>query len=228
MRALDARVTIFLGLAAGILTWHMATPGVAVLGVVLLLGLLLLGAGTFVEARLLRAYALFIGFWIAFKTALEALGGHLDRAAIEEISLLGLRLFVLLCLGLVITLMASPRALGLALAWYSRPIFGRRAWRAALALSLMVHFLPQAWRAADTVRASIARRCPELPWHRRARLLPQATIRVLAQSTWEQTLALAARDLDRAAAWETNPAWRPVDAAVALGGIGLLGALVLI
>lgn len=222
IRALDPRVAILLAGVAGILTWQSGVVGLSIYALALVVLLGILSAPASIEAKVLRSYAVFVAFWLVLKLALDFLRDGIGAAALADAALLGFRLFVLLCVGLILTLLASPRALGLALAWYARPLLGRRAWRVALALSLMVHFLPMAWGVAATARETISRRCPELPWRRRALLLPQTTIRVLSQKTWEQTLAIAARGLDSAPAWSASSRWRAADVGV---GVGITAAL---
>lgn len=223
VRAFDPRLAILLTLLMGVLTWKVDAPGLVVYGVSLVLLLLLLAPWTSVDVRVLHSLVTFVVFWMALKLGLEIWRGGAIASAAAETAVLGARLFVLVCLGLVLTLVTSPRALGLALAWYSRPVLGKRAWEAALALSLMVHFLPMALRVAPTLRETIFRRCPELAWWRRALLIPQATLRILSQKTWDQTLAIASRRLDAPDAWTANFGWRGADA-----GAGLLIAGVLV
>jgi biotin transport system permease protein len=131
-------------------------------------------------------------------------------------------------LGLVLAATTSTRALGMAIGKLFRPVLGRNAWQVALALALMVHYLPLAWSTLSTIRSSIALRCPDLGWRRRVLLLPQAGIRTLAQTTWSQTLAVAARGLDGPEAWD-HPmplSWRDAaGAAVMLAFAGLIAWL---
>ncbi|RXF76972.1 cobalt transporter, partial [Desulfovibrio sp. DS-1] len=52
-------------------------------------------------------------------------------------------------------------------------------------------------------------------------LLPAAVLRILGQRTWTQTVAVAARGLDRPEAWRPDFPFRPVRWALALLLVGL-------
>lgn len=202
--SLDPRVSLFLVLVTGLQVWTIPPRGLALVGLGAVLLLTVLGAQDAIKLRVARTYFTLIAFWVAVQVLLQMIQGTpLAQGAFAGL-ILGVRLAILLSLGLILALLASPRALGLALSWYSRPLFRRSAWKVALALSLMVHFLPMVWASIETTRSSIALRCPDLPWRQRATLVPQATIRALSQKTWEQTIAIAARRLDSADAWKAT------------------------
>lgn len=172
----------------------------------------------------------FVLFWAASATALAMVGTQalpLAGAALVGLTLAA-RLGVLVLIGASLVMAATARRMGLALAWALAPVLGRRAWQAALGLSLMVHFIPLTAAAARDMRTAVARRAPRLPAWRRYGLVAQATIRVMSQKTWEQAVAVAVRRLDNEAAW-TGLA-RPGAGEIALGlglaaGIGLLAWL---
>lgn len=202
--SLDPRVSVFLVLVIGLQTWTLPPRGLALLGLGVVLVLTVLGAQDATKLRVARTYLALIAFWVVAQVILLVIqGASLAQGAVAG-SILGGRLAILVSLGLILAMLASPRALGLALSWYSRPLLRKSAWKVALALALMVHFLPMVWTSIETTRSSISLRCPDLPWRKRATLIPQATIRALSQKTWEQTIAIAARRLDSADAWKAT------------------------
>lgn len=123
------------------------------------------------------------------------------RQTAMEAALLGGRLCVLIGLGLLLALTTSPRQLGLALSWFLRPVLGKNAWKTALSLALMIHFLPLVQATFAQVKQTIKLRQPRRSRWERFLLVPQATLRLLAQKTWSQTVAVAARGLDSPEAW---------------------------
>ena len=219
VRSADPRLKILLALTAGVLTWSAAWPYLTLLSFGL--GLLLFLLRTFHHgyASLWRAYLLFVVVWTAIKWVGDGLGPPTLLQAAPEAALFGWRLGLLLCLGLALALATPPRQMGSALAWALRPVMGDRAWRSALALTLMVHFLPQTWLALADIRRTMRLRGARLPWWRRGPLTARTLLRVMSQKTWTQTLALAARRLDDPAAW--RPVFAPTPATW-LTGVTLL------
>jgi biotin transport system permease protein len=154
----------------------------------------------------------FIFLWVGLTVGLDALAGVPVEYIASEAVQLTASLLALLLLGLVLALSSSARALGLAVAWAMRPFVGtERAWRIALALALMVHFLPTCLETMSQVREVVGLRCPDAGFFSRMRMIPQAVIRYLGQKTWNQTLAVASRGLENAAAWESDFNWHGRD-----------------
>lgn len=211
LRAPDPRPIALLCLVFGVLTWQTSPLGAAchLIFFLLLMGLApqrarpaLLGTG------LWRSGLAFVGLWTGVKLGMlwwDA-GWAFAPAMLAEAGELGLRLAALLAIGVALTALVSPPALCRAVAWALRPLLGRRAWEPALALALMLHFVPLIWETAGRIR--LAMRCRQLPASRRRRtlLFLQSLLRALAQRTWTQTLAIAARDLDCEEAWRWRPA----------------------
>jgi biotin transport system permease protein len=151
---------------------------------------------------------IFLLLWTGLKFGLDLLDAPALLAA-RQASLLGLRLAVLLLLGLCLSLAGSSRQYGLALTWALRPALGARAWKAGLALALLLHYLALCAETYGAVCATVRLRRPSGPAWRRALLTLQALLRVLGQKTWEQAVALAARRLDSPEAWTARFAPRP-------------------
>jgi biotin transport system permease protein len=173
----------------------------------------------------LPAVGLCLLFWVAVKAGLDAMSGLSAAQVAMGAGDLALRLAALLLLGLFLALSSSARALGLAVSWAVRPLVGReQAWRLALSLSLMIHFLPMCLGAIAQVRQTLSRRCPRCGFFLRMVVIPQAVIRTLGQKTWNQTLAVAGRGLDDPSAWEPDFTWTGHDSAWAL--LSLSGATV--
>ena len=157
---------------------------------------------------MVRSLLIFIVFWVGIKMVLDVLTGiPLAKMSMDALEL-AIRLAALLLLGLALALSTSARSMGLAIAWAIRPLVGREsAWRLSLSFALMVHFLPMCLFTMSQVRETIARRCPGFGFRQRTLVLPQAILRNLGQKTWNQTLAVAGRGLENAAAWEPEFAW---------------------
>lgn len=204
----DPRLKILLVLVLGVLTWRAGWAGVACyLGMALLATAVTFARGVHGK-RQLRALALFVLFWTGLKAGFELLDGAEWGEALGESALLGGRLLVLVLLGLTLSAAASMRQLGLAAGWFLRPLLGRRSWQAALGLALMIHFLPLTLRTLQQVRTSIRLRSPQVGLPRRLGLLVQTTLRVLSRRTWDQTVALAVRGLEREGMWRMH---RPIE-----------------
>lgn len=205
---LDTRAALAVTLAFGILSWRTGIIGLTLYA----LGLAWVCAGLagFLRRNLaaFRTYALFTCFWMAAKLGMDWLRGVDPAASLPETLLLGARLAVTLCLGLALAQSVSTHRLGLAVSWWLRPVLGRRAWKAALGLALMVRFLPLAWESGRQIRQAVDMRRSRsgrlLPWGRRVLVLPTALLRVMALKTWQQAMALAARGLDRPEAWRPD------------------------
>lgn len=216
VRALDPRLKLAAVLVVGPGLWTVHIGAAAACALFLLLLSWPLAVDRPGGGKMVRSLLSFVFFWVAVKIILDGITG----VPVEEMSMdaaqLAVRLTALLMLGLCLALSTSSRALGLAVAWGLRPFLGReRAWRIALSLALMVHFLPTCLSTLSAVREVAGRRCPEAGFFWRMRIVPQAVIRNLGQKTWNQTLAVACRGLDRAAAWEADFAWTGRDWAVA-------------
>jgi biotin transport system permease protein len=166
-------------------------------------------------------------FWVAAKAGLDALSGMPLDVIAAGAGDLAIRLVALLLLGLFLALSSSSRALGLAVAWAVRPVAGReQAWRLALSLALMVHFLPMCLSTVSQVRQTMTRRCPRCGFFLRMVVIPQAVIRAMGQKTWNQTLAVAGRNLDRPEAWEPDFSWTSRDTLLCLLATCALAGLV--
>ncbi|MGE4469380.1 MAG: CbiQ family ECF transporter T component [Desulfovibrio sp.] len=211
LNGVDPRAKILFALVLGACVWRASWAGLA-------LYLAFLGAVVWMHrlhwpegGRLLRTYAGFVCFWGMAKFLLDLFwGAAWEAAAIEALLVVG-RVSCLLLLGTALTMTTSARALGAGLCSMLRPCVGRqRAWTLALAFALMIHFLPLTWRRIHEVRSAVKRRCPGLGWYVRMPLMAQAVLRGLAALTWDQSLAVAARGLDRAEAWQVrfDSSWR--------------------
>ncbi|WP_207259856.1 cobalt transporter [Desulfovibrio sp. Huiquan2017] len=212
VRSLDPRLKLAAALLIGPGLWKVDVLAAAGCAVFLLALGRFLAVGQPGGGKMVRSLLSFVFFWVAVKAVLDGVTGMPVEYMASDAAQLAVRLVALLMLGLCLALSTSARALGLAVAWALRPFLGReRAWRIALSLSLMVHFLPVCLSTLSGVRGVVARRCPKAGFFRRMRMIPQAVIRNLGQKTWNQTLAVACRGLDRAEAWEPDFAWAARD-----------------
>ena len=176
MRAeIDPRVALAVALVLGTLVWRAGPIGLALYSAALLTAVVIGSQERPSERRTFVAYARFTVLWVVVKWAFDMLRGVDALGAATAAGLLGWRMFLLLVLGLVLALACSARGLGAALAWALRPVLRQRAWEVGLALALMVHFLPGAWRTLAGLRDTLTRRAASLIWWRRQAVLAQAT-----------------------------------------------------
>ncbi|WP_051694504.1 hypothetical protein [Desulfohalovibrio reitneri] len=221
---LDPRVAVLVCLAVGLLIWRVDGAGLPLLLAALGFTAWLAGGMRGDNRVLWRGYLLFVLGWSGVKLGLDLLGGTPWPEAAGAAGLLGGRLVALLLVGLSLALISSPRGLGAAFAWYLRaiPLARRHAWKAALSLALMIHFLPLIWQVAGGVSRGISLRLPEASWRRRAAVFPQALIRALSQKTWSQTVAVAARGLDGEEAWRMRFPLRPLHWLAGLAAVAVV------
>lgn len=205
MRTFDPRLKIALGLMLAVLIWVAGPAGVAAYALGLSVALMAARLGP-VFGLAFKSYLLFLGIWSGLKFLVGAINGLPVAVNLAGTGLLTARLYTLLALGLILSGSSSPRSLGLAVSWYLRPL-GRWTWQPALALALMIHFLPLVGQTFVQIRQAIGLRCHGLPAHQRLILLLQASLRALTQRTWDQTLALAGRGLDTPEAWQARMPW---------------------
>ncbi|WP_415519404.1 MAG: cobalt transporter [Desulfovibrio aminophilus] len=201
LHGLDPRLKLGWALAAGWFIWRGGAFGLAAWIVALSILAVFLRPFWRGMSGIWRSGVLFALFWGALKAGLLWLDDLPFPDILGQASLLTMRLFALVLLGLTLALSTPPRQCGLALSWTGRPFFGRRSWEPALALTLMIHFLPQCWRVMSAVRRSLEQRCRRVSFMRRWTLFASAVLRALGRRTWEQTLAVASRGLDEPQAW---------------------------
>ena len=225
----DGRVVLLLALIFGALVWRASAAANGLYAGFFAAVLAAAGATPGDARRLARWAGTFAALWGGVKLGLDLLGGAPPAAALATAGLLCVRLAALLLLGAAVSALVTPRALGLALADLTRPVLGRRAWSASLALLLMVHFVPRAWAAFEAARAALRARRVRVSRTRALVLVVESGTRNLARMTWDQTLAVAARRLDRPEAWTGAPPPRPRDwlAGAVVGALAALAAAAL-
>ena len=214
----DPRLKILLGLGLGISVWHSGPLGLG-LHFVLLLCLALLPGLRPAMARGPRQVLSFAGLWALAVVALRLVDGLRFSAALAEAGVLGLRLGTLMLLGLVLAASSSPRSLGLGWAALLRPVLRQRAWTVALALALMLDYLPLVLRVLGQVRQTVRRRGAGLSLFSKMSLLAAAGVRAVGLTTWRRATALAARGLDHPGAWRADFALNSAQVMVFFGAL---------
>jgi biotin transport system permease protein len=212
--AVDGRVVLALSLLLGVLVWRGGVAGAAADAVLCGAIVASAGAGPGGALKVTARHAALALVWGAVKLGTALAAGATARAALEGAGALAVRLVALLLMGSAVTALLTPRALGLAAASLARPVLGRRAWVVALALSLMIHSVPRALASFEDARAALRLRRVRVSRLRAALLVVQAGLRRLAVGTWDQSLAIAARRLDRPEAWVASGPPRARDVAV--------------
>lgn len=208
VRSLDPRLKMGISLVLGPGLWLLNPLVVLVCAAVLFTALLSLAVSQPLGPKMVRSLFMFIIFWLIIKMGLDAFSGMPPLQIVMAGGELALRLAALLLLGLSLAMSTSARSLGLAVSWLIRPCVGKeRAWKLALSLALMIHFLPLCLSTMAQVKDTLARRCPGCGLGQRMLVIPQAVIRNLGQKTWNQTLAVAGRGLESGDAWEPDFSW---------------------
>ena len=208
VRNLDPRLKLAVALVLGPCLWKISVVFAFLCALVLFAILKPLAASQPVGPKMVRSLVFYVLLWVGIKIVLDSLTGvPLTLAAMAAFDL-AVRLSALLLLGLTLALSTSARALGLAVAWAVSPLVGKeRAWRLALSLALMIHFLPLCLSTMANVKEMVSRRCPGYGFWQRLLIIPQVVIRNMGQKTWNQTLAVAGRGLEGAEAWEPEFVW---------------------
>ncbi|WP_430734960.1 hypothetical protein [Halodesulfovibrio aestuarii] len=205
----DPRLKIILVAVIGILTWHVPVYALCAYTT----AILFIGVSNRVHItlgkRTVATYIYFVIAWAGIKFALDCtplLQGITPdyQSALLAAGTLALRLSVLIGVGMLLAVTSSARQLGLALSWFLRPVLGKRSWEPAVSLALMIHFIPLVQRTFAQVLQSMELRNPPRSKWQRLILVPQAVLRICAQKTWTQTVAVAARKLDSPEAWEPH------------------------
>ncbi|NCC25615.1 MAG: hypothetical protein EOM25_10545 [Deltaproteobacteria bacterium] len=209
LRSFDPRIKIFLTVFFGIMVWRMPTY---------LLGGWVLGLSVlFLAVRRRRSVPGFsaaiivsLALWVAVKFCLDILdsGIGLEASALGA-GLLALRMTFLLLWGGILIGSTCMAEVGPAVVWMLRPVCGSRAWKVGAGLGVMLQTLPRIRQAAHEVRQASRVRLPALGRFRSASAQVVAVTRVMASGSWNQALALSARNLDGPWAWTPAFPFRP-------------------
>jgi biotin transport system permease protein len=202
---MDPRVKLATALCLGPLVWRLDAAGTVVMAVCL--GVLAVYAvpRSALGTAALRGNAVFVVLWAIAKCLFDVWGGVPPAAAaLESAVLRGQTPDPDLFWAGFLAATTSPRRMGAALSYALTPFLGRRAWKAALALALLVHNLPLAWTAGAAIVSAMRRRCPDLPFARKPALFATALLRAVSLTAFDRPMAVAARNLD------TPEAWRPI------------------
>ena len=217
----DPRLKILLTISFGLLTWK-ADYWAVLCYLLLILGLTFRLQNFWQSTRTpVFGLGLFLFFWIALKFALEFLNSpdSLFEALLPALDI-GTRLLTVLLLGLCLAACTSSRQLGLACNWFLKPFLGTKSWQGALALSLMLHFLPLVLQTVQQAKAAITLRHTNLFFLKKHLVLWKLCLRILSTKTWNQAIALAARGLDNPGAWDQDIKFYP--------GQWILGAIIVL
>ena len=208
---LDARLLLIVALASGALIWRLPWQWLMPFAAFWTALTLVSGALRKIRPSILRGYALFFIFWTGLKLILDIIGLIWQSSPLvpqtcgpilAQAGILGARLIAMGAVGVFIVGVADARKLSLAFAWLLKPILRQNAWKAALAMTLMLRFIPLTQRILRNSRTAVRLRCESLSVRRRLGLLVGASLSLLAKQTWTQTIAVACRGLDRPEAWE--------------------------
>lgn len=195
-RGMDGRAQLALLLASCFATQYLPDGllpfWLAFLGLLFLLPAARGGAA----GSMLKGGVYFTLFWLAMKAGSDAFGGMGIAASLLSGLPLAGRLLALTVIGAIFVAVASPLAIGRAVAWFLSPLLGRNAWKPALAIALTAWFLPQTLKVSADILAAMRARGLRLSWRRKALLLAGALLRILERRAAEVAIGLASRGLD--------------------------------
>lgn len=208
---LDGRVLLIVALVSGLLIWQLPQLWLIPFTLFWVALVFISGAQRKVRPSVLRAYALFFLFWVGLKILLDTIGLLWQKSpllpetyapVLVNAGILGMRLVAMSAVGVFIVGVAGAQKLSLAFAWLLKPVMRKNAWKAALAMTLMLRFIPLAQRILRSSKTAVRLRCESLGFWSRMGLLVGASLSLLAKQTWTQTIAVASRGLDCPEAWE--------------------------
>lgn len=206
----DPRVRIVAALVYGVALWHTGWLGVTVCCVAVCF--VLFQTSSSGKWAFIRKALLFSILWAGLKFIFSLFESGEVLISAEHALFFGIRLFTLLGVGLLLALTTSSLEFGRAVSFVLRPFAGRtRAWKCALSLSLMVHFIPMIMASVSDVVKTIRIRCVDVSLFRRMKLAPQILLRGFSQKSWTSAVAIAARRLDNPEAWECSSTLRARD-----------------
>ncbi|KAB1443430.1 cobalt transporter [Pseudodesulfovibrio senegalensis] len=222
LRQADPRVKIFGVLVFGVGLWHTGVYGVLLCACIVgYLAVWILGISPQAR-RMTRAFTIFAAFWSLLKAAFGLWDGLPPMAVFGDAAFFGIRLLVLLHLGLVLSESTSARQIGRAFCWALRPLGTQRSWRFGLSLALMIHFIPMTIEVMQKAGQTLKLRRARLGFWLRMRVLPGMVMRIMAGKTWESALGVSARGLGRPEAWAYPLSFRVRDVfflfGICLGG----------
>ncbi len=196
----------------GIILWSAFILGVSIWYIPLWLGLVFVCLAFFAIAMLggvnkfwratVFTYLFFIFFWAGGRFCLALYNEQsLNTAWVEAIDF-ACRLCFIGELGICLLILFTPYQLALQVGKSFKKIMPMQFWKLALALLLMLSFLQEARLALGELNQTLSLRGQYLSLPRRITVLGAGVLRILSQQTWDRALAVAARKLDSAAAWE--------------------------
>lgn len=177
----------------------------------------------------IRRFLFFVLFWTVLKLIFDMIDDSTIATAATVALFWGLRLMALLLLGFVFARVTSARKIGQSVTWVIAPLVGReRASRFALALALMVHFIPQSVESVRQAQQAVRIRHPKASAYGRMVLVPQMMLRFMGRKTWTQAVAVTVRGLDAASAWTPSFSWNRRDSGITcLVTLGVLALFLL-
>ncbi len=202
LASLDRRVLIAIVSLVGIAIWQITGLLLLAASVLALMVVALFPHEVKKRRHLIKVYAVFLLFWGVMKggATLWATPGDLHGAILES-AVMTARLLTLVCLGLVLSFGSTPCELGRAFGWFLQPLMGKSAWKAALALTIMLSFMPRLIVVFQGLHTHFRLRRPRIGLRARAVLFGIAVMRVLSMQSRDLAMAVAARDLYRPDPW---------------------------
>ena len=208
---LDGRLLLIVALVSGVLIWRLPDLWITPFTAFWVILAFVSGARKKTRPSILRGYALFFLFWVGLKIILDTIGLLWQKSPLLPetyapvligAGVLGLRLIAMGAVGVFVVGVAGSRKLSIAFAWMLKPFMRKNAWKAALAMTLMLRFIPLTRRILRYSKTAVRLRCESMGVWERMGMVIGVALSLLAKQTWTQTIAVASRGLDCPEAWE--------------------------
>ena len=201
----DSRTRVITTAFLGACAWFLPIIAVLLLNILLFVVLWLHGGLTKTNRQRAKYYTVFILFWLGTKFLMDCFNPQLSlKDQLIIVGTLGLRLLALASLSFIIIQNTSSKELGQTLSWFLRPFLRNRAWKASLALAIMLSALPRIGRTLSALNQTFHIRNPNLSLIRRIIFISLAALRISAQETENIATAILSRDLYRPEPWEND------------------------
>lgn len=199
----DPRPLLLLTIVCGITIWWLSPFYLCIIFFCLLNYLYNLLFNQSIHKKPILHAIFFVCSWCIIKFIIDSLTVPINYyELLTNTAILGLRLFVLILLGLCLISKTTPRHIALAAGWYLRPFFKQHAWEVTLALSLMLHTIPRLLHTVSQIQTTTKHRLSLLSRLQHIQIIMSTTTRILIMSISKQSTVIIAKHLDSPEPWE--------------------------
>ena len=203
----DPRPLLLLTIVCGITVWWLSPLYLCIISFCLLNCLYspLFNQSIHKKPTLYYHAIFFVCSWCMIKFIIDSLTMPIScYELLTNTVILGLRLCVLILLGLYLISKTTPRHIALAAGWYLRPFFKQHTWEITLALSLMFHTIPRLFHTVSQIQATTRHSLSLLSRLQHIQVIMSTTTRILIMSISKQSTVIIAKHLASPEPWELN------------------------